>query len=144
MLIYPRLHMYVLNQRKFRCLVFPAELTWILDSINICIVAIKIIRNTHAVSTNHIAVICIGYLHLFAGLIAGLIIKLIGLINLPLRKASKVVKRDSLCDARYCFTAQCIQLHSRSLQYLIVTENTRYISLATFSNMRNHFLTFCE
>ena len=47
--------MYVLGYYKFKCLVHPASLSCVSHSIDICTVAIKDIRNMHAVSTNQIA-----------------------------------------------------------------------------------------
>ena len=47
--------MSVLGQYKFKCLVHPASLSCVSHSIDICTVAIKNIRNMHAVSTNQIA-----------------------------------------------------------------------------------------
>ena len=49
--------MYVLGYYKFKCFVYPASLSCVSHSIDICTVAIKNIRNMHAVSTNQIAVI---------------------------------------------------------------------------------------
>ena len=49
------LHMYVLGWYKFRCFVYPASLSCASHSFEICTVAIKNIRNMHAVSTNQIA-----------------------------------------------------------------------------------------
>ena len=45
--------MYVLGQDKFKC--YLAQLSGVSHSIDICTVAIKNIRNMHAVSTNQIA-----------------------------------------------------------------------------------------
>ena len=54
-MICPTLHMYILGQPKFKCFVYPALLSSVSHSINICTVAIKNIRNMHAVSTNQVA-----------------------------------------------------------------------------------------
>ena len=45
--------MYVLGQGKFKC--YPAELSCVSHSVDICTVAIKNTRNMHAVSTNQFA-----------------------------------------------------------------------------------------
>ena len=47
--------MYVLGQCEFRCFVYPAYLSCVSHSIDICTVGNKNIRNMHAVSTNHVA-----------------------------------------------------------------------------------------
>ena len=47
--------MYVLGYYKFNYFVYPASLSCVSHSIDICTVAIKNIRNMHAVSTNQIA-----------------------------------------------------------------------------------------
>ena len=47
--------MYVLGYYKFKCFVYPASLSCVSHSIDICTVAIKNIRNMRAVSTNQIA-----------------------------------------------------------------------------------------
>ena len=47
--------MYALGLCKFICFVYPALLFCVSRFIDICTVAIKNIRNMHAVSTNQIA-----------------------------------------------------------------------------------------
>ena len=47
--------MYVLGWYKFKCFVYPASLSCVSHSIDICTVAIQNIKNMHAVSTNEIA-----------------------------------------------------------------------------------------
>ena len=47
--------MHVLGKYKFKCFVYPASFSCVSHSIDICTVAIKIIRNMHAVSTNQVA-----------------------------------------------------------------------------------------
>ena len=49
------LHMYVLGSYKSKCFVYPASLSFVSHSIDICTVAIKNLRNMHAVSTSQIA-----------------------------------------------------------------------------------------
>ena len=51
---FPYLHMYVLVKHKFRCFVYPTSLSCVSQFIDICTVAIKSIRNTHAVPLNKI------------------------------------------------------------------------------------------
>ena len=46
------LHMYVIGYCKFKYFVYPASLFYVLHSTDICTVAIKNIKNMHAVSTN--------------------------------------------------------------------------------------------
>ena len=46
--------MYVLGYYKFKYFVYLASLSYVSHFIDICIVAIKNIRNMHAVSTNQI------------------------------------------------------------------------------------------
>ena len=46
---------YILGQCKFKCIVYPTRLSCNSHSIDICTVAIKNIKNMHAVSTNQIA-----------------------------------------------------------------------------------------
>ena len=46
--------MYVLGQCKFKCIAYPARLSCDSHSIDICTVAIKNVKNIHAVSTNQI------------------------------------------------------------------------------------------
>ena len=51
---------YILGQCKFKCIVCPTRLSCNSHSIDICTVAIKNIKNMHAVSTNQIAdIFCI-------------------------------------------------------------------------------------
>ena len=47
--------MYVSGKYKFKSLAYPASLSYVSHSIDIFTVAIKNIRNMHAVSTNQIA-----------------------------------------------------------------------------------------
>ena len=47
--------MYVLGYYKFKCFVYPTSLSCVSHCTDICTVAIKNIRNMHAVSTNQIA-----------------------------------------------------------------------------------------
>ena len=51
--------MHVLGWYKFKCFVYPASISCISNAIDIGTVAIKNIRNMHAVSTNQITDICI-------------------------------------------------------------------------------------
>ena len=44
---------------KFKCFVYPASLSCVSHSINICTVAVKYIRNIHTVSIDQLA----GILH---------------------------------------------------------------------------------
>ena len=46
--------MYVLGSCKFKCFLYPASFP-VSHSIDICTVAIKNIKNMHAVSTNQLA-----------------------------------------------------------------------------------------
>ena len=46
--------MYVFSYYKFKCFVYPASLSCVSHSNVICTVAIKNIRNMHAVSTSQI------------------------------------------------------------------------------------------
>ena len=50
-----KLLIHVCFRYKFKCFVYHASLSCISHSIDICIVAIKIIRNMHAVLINQIA-----------------------------------------------------------------------------------------
>ena len=47
--------MYILGYYKFKCFVYPASLSCVSHSIDICTVAIKNIRNMYAVLTSQIA-----------------------------------------------------------------------------------------
>ena len=47
--------MYVIGQYKFKCFIYPVLLACVSHSADISTVAIKNIRNMHAVSTNQIA-----------------------------------------------------------------------------------------
>ena len=49
------LHFNDKGQYKFKCFLYPSSLSRVSHSINICTVAIKNIRNMHAVSTSQIA-----------------------------------------------------------------------------------------
>ena len=46
---------YALGQYKFKCFLYPAQLSYVSHSADICTVAIKNIRYMHAVSTNQTA-----------------------------------------------------------------------------------------
>ena len=51
----PYIYKYILGKCKFNCSVFPALLSCASHPFDICTVAIKYIRNTHAVWTSQTA-----------------------------------------------------------------------------------------